>query len=723
MDDSSCSICATIADYVGHWQAGLLSEFFDLKLGPFSGFQERTKCKPCQAVFKQFNTEEHPPKPRCQLIFARIEHKQRFWIYPPCGDPHGYLELVPSVGVSPKGEHFLPINPNWLDIQRVRRWPLHCDSEHSYGCFDLPSWKTLEDPPSMILVDVKSWRLVQGIQPQRYVALSYVWGRIGNDLETTKSNFQELQKPGALDSQPWSHRLPRTVYDALLFTRQMGEQYLWVDRLCIIQDDDKHKDKQLKSMASIYSRSYFTIVAVDAPDANHGLAGLPGTSLPRTYNMTKLDFSPVCSMIKAPVFESQFNIKEWHRRCWTFQERILSNRNIVFFEGRVFWECQQSVWTEELGDAPDGLVASRSSRRNLNDRYSFDFLKYPDLHLYSKLVSIYNGRLLTHQTDGLNAFSAILHALGRSFRGGFLHGMPELFFDFAMLWKPLYPQKRRNGPFPSWSWVSWEGNVALSLLKKSHRLIYDGQDFGAAIEITPEVTWYKTSERTGKRICIDNSYISFQLMREDSSIYLPSGWSRAKPAGSPLSSTTVPEDFCIFRHGNIPNVEFLHPVPVATEPFFQDSEPWSNHLRFKAERSVLYLGPVFKGYPQKDGWSNVWNGFVSSCLLFSVFDKQGQWCGVIHSNVADEGEMTPGQECDLIIISSGRAHRDRNDAVKVWLEEWKFVEEVRELDVYEFYNILWVENKGDVTYRKALGRIWKTAWNRQRVESVDIVLG
>ena len=575
----------------------------------------------------------------------------------------------------------------------------------------------------MILVDVKSWQLVQGIQPQRYVALSYVWGRIGNDLETTKSNFQELQKPGALDSQPWSHRLPRTVYDALLFTRQMGEQYLWVDRLCIIQDDDKHKDKQLKSMASIYSRSYFTIVAVDAPDANHGLAGLPGTSLPRTYNMTKLDFSPVCSMIKAPVFESQFNMKEWHRRCWTFQERVLSNRNIVFFEGRVFWECRQSVWTEELGDAPDGLVASRSSRRNLNDRYSFDFLKYPDLHLYSKLVSIYNGRLLTYQTDGLNAFSAILHALGRSFQGGFLHGMPELFFDFAMLWKPLYPQKRRNGPFPSWSWVSWEGNVALSFLKKSHRLIYDGQDFGAAIEITPEVTWYKTSERTGKRIRIDNSYISFQLMRKDSSIYLPSGWSRAKPAGSPLSSTTVPEDFCIFRHSNIPDVEFLHPVPVATEPFFQDSEPWSNRLRFKAERSVLYLGPVFKGYPQKDGWSNVWNGFVSSCLSFSVFDKQGQWCGVIHSNVADEGEMTPGQECDLIIISSGRAHRDRNDAVKVWLEEWKFVEEVRELDVYEFYNILWVENKGDVTYRKALGRIWKTAWNRQRVESVDIVLG
>lgn len=89
----------------------------------------------------------------------------------------------------------------------------------------------------------------------------------------------------------------------------MGERYLWVDRLCIIQDDKEHKDQQLKEMASIYSRSYFTIIAVDAPDANHGLHGLPGTESPRTYHLTKLDFSPTCSIVRAPGFENQFNMK------------------------------------------------------------------------------------------------------------------------------------------------------------------------------------------------------------------------------------------------------------------------------------------------------------------------------------------------------------------------------------------------------------------------------
>jgi hypothetical protein len=292
-----------------------------------------------------------------------------------------------------------------------------------------------------------------------------------------------------------------------------------------------------------------------------------------------------------------------------------------------------------------------------------------------------------------------------------------------MLWKPIYPQKRRKGPFPSWSWVSWEGNVVLSFLKKSHRLIYDGQNIGSVIEIGPKVKWYKVSKRTGQQVLIDNSYMSFELMRNDSSTCLPPGWSRAKPADSPSTSTSVPEDCYIFQHTKVPDLNFIHPVPIATEPLFQDSEPWSTRLHFKAERSIFYLGPVLKGHSQDYRWSNIWNSFVPSCLTFSVFDKLGQWCGIIHSNVSDEKDVTPNQACDLIIISSGKAHKDGNNAVQVWLEEWKLVKDLQELDVYEFYNILWIEKIRDVAYRKALGRVWKPAWDRQRIESVDIVLG
>jgi len=56
----------------------------------------------------------------------------------------------------------------------------------------------------------------------------------------------------------------------------MGERYLWVDALCIIQDDSMDKEWQIARMGSIYSSAVFTIVAACGVDAD---AGLPGVRL------------------------------------------------------------------------------------------------------------------------------------------------------------------------------------------------------------------------------------------------------------------------------------------------------------------------------------------------------------------------------------------------------------------------------------------------------------
>jgi hypothetical protein len=57
----------------------------------------------------------------------------------------------------------------------------------------------------------------------------------------------------------------------MTLTKGMGLTFLWADRLCIIQDSPTHLTKQLQKMASIYANSYFSIIAVDGSDANHGL--------------------------------------------------------------------------------------------------------------------------------------------------------------------------------------------------------------------------------------------------------------------------------------------------------------------------------------------------------------------------------------------------------------------------------------------------------------------
>lgn len=45
------------------------------------------------------------------------------------------------------------------------------------------------------------------------------------------------------------------------------------------------------------------------------------------------------------------------------------------------------------------------------------------------------------------------------------------------------------------------------------------------------------------------------------------------------------------------------------------------------------------------------------------------------------------------------------------------------LGTYQFYNVLWIERKGDVAYRRAAGRMKKEVWERHCSEPAKIILG
>jgi hypothetical protein len=573
-----------------------------------------------------------------------------------------------------------------------------------------------------------------------YVALSYVWGTLPEVLETTKSNFKSLRLRGALAGKANHSLLPRTVTDAISFTRMMHQRYLWVDRLCIVQDDPSSLEKQLGQMSSIYANSYFTIIAADGDDADYGLRGVGGGSPPRSYNQNLLRFTDDCVMMAITEDETHHNSRTttWHRRAWTFQERVLSPRNIIFFRGRVLWECRKSRWFEDIAAEPDGVTITTSKSARTGDNYNFTHSRWPDLRQYEGLVSSYNQRLLTYPSDGLRAFSAIISRLSQTFKGGFFYGLPELFFDYGLLWCPNTPVIRRTDPtgstsFPSWSWVGWQGNVSTDYLGLSHKPILDetggnnqAQKLVSHLSIHPVVSWQKTDRHTGKKHLISNEYGYWKEYANNPALETPPGWwrvqlntiSRSPSPGADYKETSGP----VFKHQDIPGVNFRYPLPIGLWSAELGDDRWETHLSFETSRIFAFAGTLLSVGAYKI-WCNIAMQNVSTCISCTLVDADSRWVGMLYLNTSSESEIPTGERCELVRISCGVADLGGGQKANLGLlEELKAIPEIRDLDVYEFYNVLWVERDGDLTYRKAPGRVWKPAWDRLHPEHVQMVL-
>lgn len=126
-------------------------------------------------------------------------------------------------------------------------------------------------PTGSYVIDVLQGCIVSMTHECRYVALSYFWGAT-RQIQLTEATFKALNKEGTMHRRDLD--IPGTIRDALWLCKQIDENYLWVDSLCIIQDRADHRDAQIKQMGIVYSQATFTIVAAAGSDADHGLPGV-----------------------------------------------------------------------------------------------------------------------------------------------------------------------------------------------------------------------------------------------------------------------------------------------------------------------------------------------------------------------------------------------------------------------------------------------------------------
>ncbi|KAM6516544.1 hypothetical protein FALCPG4_014727 [Fusarium falciforme] len=178
----------------------------------------------------------------------------------------------------------------------------------------------------------------------RYACLSYCWGK----PEFTVTTLGNLK--GHLERGIELKDLPQTFQDAVEVARELKVRYLWIDALCIIQDEDDHEDwkRECGNMASIYRNSYLTIAAAWATSANGGCFTTPDPGVATGPVMKRK--VPHFHYTETPEDSTEFPILT---RAWTFQERLLARRVIYFGRQEIVWYCME-MSTCECG-ATNGL--------------------------------------------------------------------------------------------------------------------------------------------------------------------------------------------------------------------------------------------------------------------------------------------------------------------------------------------------------------------------------
>lgn len=301
------------------------------------------------------------------------------------------------------------------------------------------------------LIDIESGRIAEDLQNESYLALSYVWGADTAQYKLKKQDLPSSRTVGFLSSL--GSKLPQTILDALQVCQEIGVKYLWVDALCIVQDDDKERDEQISLMDQIYGNALAVLAVAAGDDANHGIPGM-GTSArdlaayEETVNGQKLmtSLSSTTQMARR---------SKWNTRAWTFQECMLAKRLLVFTNSYVFMRCSTALFREDVPTLP-ARGDDRWMWSGFNDLSpDLDASKVFEDQYRSKVAS-YLRRRMRYDSDAIVAFSGILKVLSQ-WIGPSHFGLPKAFFGKSLLWNsPTRATLKRRTGFPSWSWAGWE---------------------------------------------------------------------------------------------------------------------------------------------------------------------------------------------------------------------------------------------------------------------------
>ncbi|KAH6957419.1 heterokaryon incompatibility protein-domain-containing protein, partial [Fusarium avenaceum] len=350
----------------------------------------------------------------------------------------------------------------------ANRWIKTCEAKHS-RCLKQAAPPEHAKMPTRLLgignADSKVWRIFQDPRHVPYAAHSHRWSSDTPELHT--SNYKNY-----CNAQP-DDALPQSYQDIISICRAIPIRYLWIDSLCIIQDDNGYELlREAPLMMDIYQYAFLTLsICWDFPGLSLFRRCRP-RSIPRPepigYNgerdcVSESDEWVFVEETRQQELQAFVSGSPINQRAWVVQERCLSRRLLYLGNDQLYWECDGCTGSEVSPDS----INNDGRRESMLDLTGC----YKDM-AWSRTLTKYTGSDLTSEKDRLIAIAGLAKLVASKTGGTYLAGIWLDSWMQDLLWEPvrggarslrLEPEELTIVP-PSWSRLGYSGSVGTGVL-------------------------------------------------------------------------------------------------------------------------------------------------------------------------------------------------------------------------------------------------------------------
>lgn len=308
----------------------------------------------------------------------------------------------------------------------------------------------------------------------RYIALSYCWGN------QEESKAQLTTRRGSLKERLRGFTLAEAspvLRDAVEVARALGIPHLWVDSVCIVQDDRLDWEKEAANMSLVYRHAWLTVCAMNTGSClEHFLERPPpqySTPVPFKSRLHPgVDGSywvrwhtSIARNLGGRTHLGADMTSRWMTRGWTFQELHLPSNVLMFGKHKMHY--RGSRW--EFPEGSDGFSTGASK----GSTFDLEMLREDDKALISgwtALMAKASERNLTKPTDKLPSVSGMARIATQNCPQQYLAGIRKDCAHRDLMWSQqlwvldnhgttltaVIDSLEKQAPYiaPSWSWAS-----------------------------------------------------------------------------------------------------------------------------------------------------------------------------------------------------------------------------------------------------------------------------